>query len=184
MLFFAPSVHARESVYTTEMTMTLRTLTVLLVALLGGTADRVNATPGAPTRFLTNLTEVVRPAVTVRSLDELTLDLRLTLPPHHTITREAPGRVTVRASALGDLVVGEVPLDTPHLTVPIAVPETISARPATTDLVVEAVVYYCEDSKKAICKIKSLRVFQPLSVDPTSNVTTLLLEDLSVEAGA
>jgi hypothetical protein len=154
------------------------------IALVGvvGAPVAVHGSPGG--RFLPNLTEIVRPAVTIRSLDDATVDLRVALPLHHAINREAPGRVTLRLSSLGDVLVGESPLDEPNVSVPVHIPPDISARPSENELVVEAVVYYCEETKKAVCKIKSLRIFQPVTIEPASTTAAIVIDGAAVEAAA
>jgi len=180
---FSPLCRSVKKVYTLEMTMTLpffRAQIVAIALFVGWGSPTIGY--GAPGRFLPNLTEVVRPAVSVRSLDDAAVELRLALPLHHAINREAPGRVTLRIPSLGDVLVGESPLDEANVVVPVHIPPDVKARPAKNELVVEAVVYYCEETKKAICKIKSLRIFQPVTIDSASDSSVIVIDGTAVEA--
>lgn len=133
--------------------------------------------PGGATaaNFLPNVTEVVRPAATVRSLPDLIVELKFELPPSHEINREAPGRVAVRSPMVGDALIAESPLDEKHVSLPLHWGPKAPALDRG-DIVIEAAVYFCEESKKSICKIRSLRIFQPIVVDPAHGAERLSMQ--------
>lgn len=127
------------------------------------------------TNFLPNLTEFVKPAVTVRSLQDLAIEVKLELPPNHEINRAAPGRIAIRSPLIGDALIAESPLDESAVALSIHWGDTV---PTATrgDLVVEAAVYFCEEAKKGLCKIRSLRIFQPFIVDPAHGTERLTIQ--------
>ncbi len=155
---------------------------VTLLSLVGGRAadgssplielGRLPHSDRAHANFLPNLVEFVKPATAIRSLDGLVVELTVDLPPNHDINREAPGRVAIRSPLVGDALVAESPLDETRVTLPLHWGASIPALDRG-DLVIEAAVYFCDESKKAICKIRSVRVFQPVVVDPTRGAERL-----------
>ena len=155
--------------------------------LLGGVSPALagGATTQSPTEhsppnqpkarnFLPNLTEIVNPAAKVLTLRELGVDLKFDLPGNHAINVEAPGRVAIRSPLVGDALIAEGPLDTSTLALTLHWGETTPVA-TEADIVIEAVVYYCEESKKSVCKIRSVRVFQPVRVDEEHGAARLVV---------
>ncbi|MFM1846739.1 MAG: hypothetical protein RL417_213 [Pseudomonadota bacterium] len=158
----------------------LRTL-LLVVVLLAPPALASSPHDGAGPKallaanFLPNLSEMVKPAVAVRSLRNLHVDLKIDLPTNHTVNKEAPGRVAIRSPLVGDTLIAESPLDESVVALPLHWGEPVPTV-QEGELVIEAVVYYCEESKKSVCKIRSLRIFQPVRVDPVGGGERLAIQ--------